>query len=92
MQQVFLWPLGSCHASACPPGRYLQTPLNIYSVTGVSAPHNSDIMISTHKLEHVPVKYIVVREALSVEEGATKIQVGGKLSCDKEKTFLGVID
>ena len=60
-------------------------------------------MISTHKLEHVPVKHVIIREALSVEQvpeelpevrvvrlvvkaqGATKIQVGCKLSCDNDR-------
>uniref|UniRef100_A0A3Q0R6T6 Uncharacterized protein n=1 Tax=Amphilophus citrinellus TaxID=61819 RepID=A0A3Q0R6T6_AMPCI len=65
--------------------------------------NTSNIMINTHKFQHVPVKYIVIREALSVEQvseelpqirvirlvikaqRATKIQVGGKLSCDKSE-------
>ena len=55
------------------------------------------MVIYTHKLEHVPVKHVVVGEALAVEQvpeklpqvrvvwlviktqGATKVQVGGKL-------------
>lgn len=39
---------------------------SIYTVADVSTPHCSDII--THKLEHVPVKYIIIREALSVEQ------------------------
>ena len=59
--------------------------------------HTHGEVIYTHKLEHVPVKHVVVGEALAVEQvseqlpqvrvvwlvvetqGATEVQVGGKL-------------
>lgn len=38
------------------------------TVAVISAQYSSDVMINTHKLKHVPVKDVIIREALSVKQ------------------------